>query len=262
MNVAVSADNNTAAAVVALRESALNGSFDVVKVMLENGVSCRLQTQDALCVFTQMLIKCENVNGDDDDVVHENEKTARIFLERCTDINDTYCCDLLQLAAEYGHVRIVDAMLDRGANIHVNMDHPLYLAVMYGHLGIVQLLLDRGANANSKALYAAAQSNRPNVMQLLLDSGANVHEHDNHAMRVAAANGHCEIVKLLMQNGAILPIGFCGRNNTWMNNICFMETLSQCNVSNMHIFFFACANNLFTIVAHLIDIHIHNCYNL
>jgi RNA polymerase sigma factor (sigma-70 family) len=98
--------------------------------------------------------------------------------------------------------------------------YPLYEAARNGNVTMVKLLLDYGAVMHTRkynALSAAAQFNHKEVVQLLLDRGADASGRSKQCvsreievavgstpLRLAALKGYREIVKLLLEHGAIV----------------------------------------------------------
>ena len=90
----------------------------------------------------------------------------------------------LLIAAENGHMSIVQLLISAKADIHreAHIDGiaqtPLILAAQNGHTEIVRLLLDAGATLdkprsdNRTALFMAARGGRKETVQLLLSRGA------------------------------------------------------------------------------------------
>ncbi|CAN9418906.1 unnamed protein product [Alternaria alternata] len=90
----------------------------------------------------------------------------------------------LQAACERGNERIVDLLLERGAQVHedvalVDGKSALACVVEAGHFGIAKKLLDRGADINhpagkeyNTALMAAIQANNPKMFNFLIENGA------------------------------------------------------------------------------------------
>lgn len=87
----------------------------------------------------------------------------------------------LYAAAEYGHLEIVECLLERDADINAHCEQygsSLYIATQSDHMPIIKLLLDRGANVN------------------LIGGGG------RRALNIAAWNGNVEAVRLLIEHGA------------------------------------------------------------
>ena len=102
-------------------------------------------------------------------------------------------------------VKVIEELLDEGADIHVDNDHALRSASRNGRLETVKLLLDRGANIHAgddEALCSASENGHYKTVKLLLDRGADIHACDDLAIRSASHNGYYKIVKLLLDRGA------------------------------------------------------------
>ncbi|KAJ7145199.1 hypothetical protein C8R43DRAFT_1197445 [Mycena crocata] len=108
-------------------------------------------------------------------------------------------------ASEYNHIRIVELLLKRGADIHAGDDDALQRAAGAGNLEVVNLLLEKGADIHAgddAALQAATESSKLEVMQLLLEKGADIHARDDAVLRTAAHWGELDTVRFLLLNGA------------------------------------------------------------
>ena len=89
---------------------------------------------------------------------------------------------------------------------------PLCYASFMGFYFAVQVLLEEGADPNAQggryenaALQAASAEGHEQIVKLLLDNGANVDAQCGSygsALQAASAKGHEQIVKLLLDNGA------------------------------------------------------------
>ena len=120
----------------------------------------------------------------------------------------------LQAASDQGHEKVVQLLLDRGADVNAQGGYygtALQAASRYGHEKVVQLLLDRGADVNaqgeyhSNALQAASYEGHEKVVQLLLDRGADVNaqgEYHSNALQAASYEGHEKVVQILLDKGA------------------------------------------------------------
>jgi ankyrin repeat protein len=123
----------------------------------------------------------------------------------------------LSKAAEYGNMRVVKLLLEKGADLDSEDKHgqtPLLLASRKGNVEVVKLLLEKGANVESKddsgwtpLLLAAAGKGNGEVVKLLLEKGADIESRDvldRTPLSQAAEGGDEETVKLLLKKGADL----------------------------------------------------------
>jgi ankyrin repeat protein len=115
----------------------------------------------------------------------------------------------LLIAAEGGHVGVMELLINAGADVRVQDkqgDSPLMGAIRIGSLDAVRLLLKNGAdvdqrdNAGRTALIWAGRTGRADVVRALLDAGASIDTADTvgqTALAAAVAKGHAEVVELL-----------------------------------------------------------------
>ena len=105
------------------------------------------------------------------------------------------CCD----------IKIVEMLLEAGADVHACVDRALRDAAENGHIEVVKMLLEVGADVHAwydEALRKAAKKGHKEVVKILLEAGADVHAEDEDALRGAAKNGHKEVVEMLLEAGA------------------------------------------------------------
>ena len=123
----------------------------------------------------------------------------------------------LHFAAENGHIRIVELLLDRGADleaIDVDGDTPLMCAAIGGHSDIFKMLLSRGADADilnineNGVLHYAAMGGSVEILNLSLDRGLDINaqnaQNQGGATPLFAAvyGNKQEVVKFLLEKGA------------------------------------------------------------
>jgi ankyrin repeat protein len=119
----------------------------------------------------------------------------------------------LQIAAHEGHLAVVEALLERGAEIKEQaayFDIALKAASSQGHKDIVTVLLDNGADVNaqggyySNALQAAASRGHKDVVTLLIDKGADINAQGgcySNTLQAASYGGNIAVVTLFLERG-------------------------------------------------------------
>jgi Ankyrin repeats (3 copies)/Ankyrin repeats (many copies) len=147
---------------------------------------------------------------------HENILELTLQRKEDYDINelDSDGRTALFWASEYGHEKVVQILLERGADINARgrgYSNALYTASEGGHEKVVQMLLERGADVNTQggeygnALQAASYGGHEKVVQILLERGADVNtqgERYGNALQAASVRGHEKVVQILLERGA------------------------------------------------------------
>ncbi len=138
-------------------------------------------------------------------------RAARLLLDRGADVNaqTSYKETALYKAALNGDMPMVQLLLDRGARIETQNQErsPLNLAASYGRLDIVRAMLRRGvsSDAQAHALTCAAYDGHSEVVKELLtrQNFAAVSPQDwRHAVDAARSRHHPDIVALLKKSQA------------------------------------------------------------
>jgi len=121
----------------------------------------------------------------------------------------------LQLASQYGQLKLVNYLLDKKVNLEIKTDAwgwgaaassngetALHFASKNGHLEVVKLLVEKGANLNARTNYGssplqlAANENQKNIVTFLLEKGATP-----EGLSESTKNGNLEMVKILLDSG-------------------------------------------------------------
>jgi len=176
-------------------------------------IACNSQSVKKLSIQDAALIKAAK-DG--------NLLAVQTALAEVVDANEmaiTSQCLALIMASGQGHMDIVKFLLKKGADINFKTDTVWVMRSTsgYGHTGVVELMLTEWTeNADvyvkSKdffgvtALVMASQNGHTEVVKLLLENGADVNMKiklfGETALWLASQNGHAEIVKLLLDKGA------------------------------------------------------------
>ena len=117
--------------------------------------------------------------------------------------NDSAFC----YSAAFGHLQVVQFLLENGADIHARCDLALRSSEDFA---VVQYLIQHQADVHAKndeALCTRANKGHFTIVQLLLQNGANLHAMNDEALRMSAYFGHLSVVQLLVENGADLSVG-------------------------------------------------------
>jgi hypothetical protein len=118
------------------------------------------------------------------------------------------------IAAAEGHAEVVDRLVDAGADVNArNFEGrtALMFAALYGYAAIVERLVAARADVNTvpageprwPALFVASQNGHADVVRLLLDNGADATYRDEQgvdAIQLAYENGHPQLGELLIDS--------------------------------------------------------------
>ena len=144
-------------------------------------------------------------------IKNRKEKIVEVLASQGADLDTALCT-----ASAYGHLEVVQVLLDQGVDINAQSgkySNALCMASTFGLVEVVQLLLDRGANVNAQdegfgnALFAASAQGYHVVVQLLLGQGADSNapfEDYGNALYIASERGHVKVVQSLLDGGACI----------------------------------------------------------
>jgi len=188
--------------------AAKNGHLEIVRLLIKNGADVNIVNKEK-----ETALHLAAKNGHLEIVGLLIEKLL-IEKGKVDTLNNNYIT-ALHLAAKNGHLEIVKLLIENGADVNViglYVNTAIYSALERGHLEIVKLLIDNGANVNAlntkvgnphpheTVLNLAVRQKNPEIVSLLLNSADVINK--NTSLHLAAENGHLEIIRLLIDNGA------------------------------------------------------------
>ncbi|XP_016361568.1 tankyrase-1-like [Sinocyclocheilus anshuiensis] len=181
-----------------LHEAAIKGKIDVCIVLLQHGADPNIRNTDGKSALDLADLSAKAVLTGEykkDELLEAarsgNEEKLMALLTPLNvnchasdgrkSTSQTILSTPLHLAAGYNRVRIVQLLLQHGADVHAKDKGglvPLHNACSYGHYEVTELLLKHGACVNAMdlwqftPLHEAASKNRVEVCSLLLSHGA------------------------------------------------------------------------------------------
>lgn len=158
----------------------------------------------------QELMKCIN------HLTQENQwKLIHTISPKKAALLDSINSSWLYIAAQQGHIDVVNALIDAGANVNLLIDNdirPLFVAAENGHLDVVKALIKANANLNlgiangATPLFVAAQKGHLAIVNELIAAGANIDlarvDDGVTPLIMSVNNGHPNVVSTLIKAGA------------------------------------------------------------
>ena len=140
------------------------------------------------------------------------DAVTRMITNNSNDPNpsDVHGITPLLLAAEYGHVNIVQLLMKLTENPNAPRNTgftPIHSAAIYGHLEVVRLLMTATTNPNTPdkegwtPIHCAAKEGNLEILRLLMTSTGNPNAPGNYgwtSIHISAWKGHLDIIRLLM----------------------------------------------------------------
>ena len=197
----------------ALALAARSGHPKIVQLLLEAGAD-----KDQAARRGQTALHLAALNG--------HPEVARLLLESRVDTEKETCCaytgcyTALHLAAREGHSEVVRLLLESRVDTekeaccaYRGCYTALHLAAREGHSEVVRLLLESRVDTEKEtccaytgcytALHLAAREGHSEVVRLLLESRVDKEDvTEQLSIALHDANGHPEVVELLIQHGA------------------------------------------------------------
>ncbi|KAJ5093256.1 hypothetical protein N7456_009117 [Penicillium angulare] len=143
-----------------------------------------------------------------------HDEVLKVFLDTRPSIETSILEKCLCIAANHGHERVAQLLLEKGTNPNSRAGHngsPLQIASLNGRHHVVTLLLDHNADMNvfnqryGTPLAAAAEKGHLQTFKILLDRGANVNGRGGwyaYPLVSAIVGRNMQIIDTLIQRGA------------------------------------------------------------
>ncbi|RWS28132.1 ankyrin repeat domain-containing protein 17-like protein [Leptotrombidium deliense] len=189
--------------------AAMNGHAATVKLLLDMGsdINAQIETnRNTALTLACFQGRCEVVS---------------LLLDRKANVEHRAKTGLTPLmeAASGGYVEVGRILLDKGADVNAppvpsSRDTALTIAADKGHYRFVELLLQRGAQVDvknkkgSSPLWLACNGGHLDVVQLLVNSGADIDSQDNRKVSCLMASfrkGHVKVVKWMVKHVTQFP---------------------------------------------------------
>ncbi len=138
-------------------------------------------------------------------------EAARGYLEAGADPDQRLegSISMLTLAAYFGHLEVLDLLLEAGASRNPPGLPPLETAAGRGHGEAVRRLIEAGAGARARdsALHTALEVWQPKIVELLIERGADVNALDRNKgayrpLDYALTRGNHSMTRRLLERGA------------------------------------------------------------
>lgn len=177
----------------------------VLRLLLERGANPNLSSLPNEAGWTALHLAA---------TVNNYEAVELLLLHGANIITPGWLGTPLHIAAEYGSINVIRALLDKGATIDAyNEWHctPLHIAARAGSIDVLAYLLHEGANPNAQnqtlqtPLHGASKYGGIEEVKALLDNGAAIDAYDKWKetpLHKAARAGNIDVLAHLLHKGA------------------------------------------------------------
>ena len=185
----------------ALHRSALNGSYDLVKLFAENGTDIYLKTREGMnclhiAAFNGHLKLCE-----------------KLVAEHKFDVNmvDNLGWTALHHSARNGSYELIEFFIKMGADIHLKTNdgqNCFHIAARFEHLNLCKTLIDihnfdvdMTNSMGWTVLHYSAKSGSHDLIDFFVKKGVDIlleTRAGNNSLHIAASNGHLSLCETLI----------------------------------------------------------------
>ena len=188
---------------LALIKAAQYGYLDTVLVLLEAGALLNVTDEEGKTAIERAARK-------------GHKEIVRILMDRITEIPQSKEEDFLNYAALIGNCELVERLIEGGVNIKDQHNHALAYAALGGSVDALQKLLDYGANPNGflndglPAVTHASAQGHVEVVKLLIAAGADINARgsvqEGYVLNAAVRGQHYDVVNELINAGVQLNV--------------------------------------------------------
>lgn len=205
----------------ALRCAASNGHLDIVEFLKEEGSYIDVRDNAPLkesasnghLNIVKYLIENDMNSRIDDDFPFRKSASnghldvAKYLIEQGSDIHANYD-QAFRVSAHNGHFDVVKFLIEKGVDIHLDNNLALHKAVEYGKLDVTKHLLHHGGfgSYSSSMIGTSASNGHFEVVKFFVENGADIHANSEFALKSSAKNNHFSIVKYLVEKGADIHV--------------------------------------------------------